>query len=443
MDDAELQLLGEIRDSLRLLPNELVQRLERARGDDEPYQSSPAQQQAGSPPAPAWHSAKSEAGAQIEAMEKFGFALGRIVPEFGQLASFSQSIRGIFDAWENLNTVFAAAGKSREDEAALRGGSLAGLIPAQEQQNERKRYGKIDYSGLSEERPGWTAKTSEAVATASPLGPPLVQPAAPLAPIPGLQSGPPSGDQSGPGAPPQRDAEPLPGAAELGRGLSNLRDREKAESVPSGIEEMIAAIQRQAAGWSAGQAGENARFSIEQMAQPLPISSPTEPERPEWATGRPAAIAAMMGLEGGTGMPQRPESGRSGMGAQSASMLFPDPAESLGGSGGDGIGSLVEMFRESGATDKEILNVLRELLRAAEAKRDGDEDETESVENLPPEKRGSEGDPAEISMGRERQSGKRPDFGGLKALTGAVKGGSDIKDIKDIMEVIKLGMAFL
>lgn len=105
MADMSEQLLQDIRNSILALPDQLVHRLEQSRGPDlfdraRSKASSPANRQAeGEKP---WYNPQSKAGAQITALEQFGFALGRFIPEFGQLASMSSNVRHVLESYDNL-----------------------------------------------------------------------------------------------------------------------------------------------------------------------------------------------------------------------------------------------------------------------------------------------------------------------------------------------------
>lgn len=97
-------LLRDIRDGLRKLPDDLASRLGQGRAG-------------GLGDRPSWHGqdqdrnkAEKDRGPDLaektRGLEGFGFALGRFVPIFGQIASFSRDIRAVIDAAQNLRGLF-------------------------------------------------------------------------------------------------------------------------------------------------------------------------------------------------------------------------------------------------------------------------------------------------------------------------------------------------
>src|SRR5262245_61956506 len=86
-------LLRDIRELPQKLPEQIVNKLSGGPGGGVFPGGAPAPADSGKP---------SAAGAKVRAGESLGFALGRFVPEIGQLAGVSRDIRNVMDAWKNL-----------------------------------------------------------------------------------------------------------------------------------------------------------------------------------------------------------------------------------------------------------------------------------------------------------------------------------------------------
>lgn len=355
--DQDTQLLSEMRDSLRTLPNELVLRMERARGGDTRAGKGPPDR-AGSgqdEPEKPWYDDKSKAGSQIQAVENFGFALGRLIPEFGQLAQFSQSIRSIFDAWDKLGGKQADAGQQPAGAAELGKGR-----PSAEEASERRIYGdKLpDVIQDAVRPPSWAERFGErnTPMEAVPIGvePPPAQTSAP-------DREKPEPDRitverpewTAPESPPtlpgvQRATEKEEG---YGKRVEKMLEEQRKFSSPSSSEKPDLDREMRNFPWGAHQ----------KMAQEMT-------GRPEtgWAAQPPEAPGSVPTAAVGRGAPDSRGDG-----------LFPDASDALKGDGGEGVTELAALLKAIEGKEDKVVGLLEELLRTAkEEQSDTDRDDT-------------------------------------------------------------------
>lgn len=380
--DADTQLLSDMRDSLRNLSADLVTRLQRTQGGD-PRQNDKKDQSA---EPPAWHDPKSQVGSQIQAVENFGFALGKIIPDFAQLAQISEDIRGVFGAWDKM-----FGDKKVEESPAndlVRANEVGKEFKPSEEQKERKTYGDDLQKSLVQATapPSWAERFDERnrPMEALPIEPlswpvqeqgqrletetPALPAAEPLQWPPTVTS---PAKEAAPDEPlswpPTAQKEPQNEVQQLTDAMNKLQDEAAIAAPAQTLPEVLSHPQMTESHWDA--------------------SAPDSQHYDSWYSTPARKSEEPLEVE--------------------------DPYESPDALGGNDLAEAIRVLAAKGGEDTRLLE---RILNAIELQKEGDE--TEDTEQLPRPDDDRSG-PLQMELGPDKgREERRNDFEGLRNLTG-------------------------
>lgn len=360
----------------------------------------------------AWNDKQSTSGQGATALERVGFSAGKFLPELGQLAGFSRDMRELFSALQGLSVKVKVDESERHREAAKSYDSPATSRLQQQHEQWKQTWDKTTAAQLAGKldmpAPGW-ALPSQARAAED-------KPAAPSA-----AASQKSQDEASP-APPTKQPG-LAWAAPWWPAQLNIPSASSALPVasPPAPEKCI------------DTAFQQPMYPYPKPPQRLanPPRSPPEWQRPDWAQPGKAEAAGQTGGELGPALPGQPPQ----TGQDQASRWTPGGTLGNALSGGTqaaSFGPMVQLLAEIVRQNAEILKALQGMERA---NKDNDEDETESVENLPPEQRPEGPTQFEFGQGQPNGNGKQgASYSALRSMGREKKGGG----LKTMLELIQI-----